>query len=361
MNDCARFATLLAEYNHRRITIQELIQQIEEVECDHPMYYYLLADDRKRRNLLTEAREYIDKAVTALMQKQEGIEEFVVQLVLDRPENQLAANIYSLAGKIYAKLECRDIALRYYQRYVYYMTFVRSEFEGIDPVPVFSFRRCNEYSLSDLRQDAITVCATTEMNDPFDSLINLWGSREELLATCTDTAHVEPMSMAFAFFRVRCFCYAATAYQNILMWSHYAGEHTGFCVKYRLSPHFVKQEQSSQYDHMYLKKIQYKDEQSIAINPIDTNVALATKHKCWEYEQEVRLIVYNPNRQESHYEIALDADSYIEAIYFGYKCSSENIRKVREIFEQKKNSRMPKFYKMGLNRANVYQLDCQEI
>ena len=110
-----------------------------------------------------------------------------------------------------------------------------------------------------------------------------------------------------------------------------------------------------------MKRIKYTNEKtSIATNSIDTNLAFATKSKEWKYENEVRLIVYNPNKTEQFYGIDLDNESKIEAIFFGYRCSEIVINTIKNIFINK-NTKIPKFYKMILNENDVYNLKYKAI
>lgn len=255
-------------------------------------------------------------------------------------------------------------SLKYYKKSHYHKSFLKSEFEKENKVTLFSFRKYNEYTLSDLINNTITVCSPKKMNDPFDSLINLWGSENNLKETCTDKMHIYPFSKSFDYFRIRCFSKSTgnTAIKNILMWSHYAGEHTGFCIKYKLSKHFIKQEENDNDEHMYLKKIIYKDEKiDLHIHSINTDLAFATKKKCWKYEDEVRLIAFNPNIEGDFQSIELDESSEIEAIFFGYRCSDLVINTIKNIFIQKKGIRIPKFYKMDLDINNVYKMKYHKI
>ena len=140
------------------------------------------------------------------------------------------------------------------------------------------------------------------------------------------------------------------------MWSHYADEHKGFCIKYKLSRHFIKQEETDICEHMYLEKVDYKKvAEDLNNKSITSKVALATKKSEWKYENEIRLIVYNGNKTDEHYGIPLDKESNIEAIYFGYRCPSSTINCITNIFKQK-NTRLPHFYKATIDKSNVYNL-----
>ena len=144
------------------------------------------------------------------------------------------------------------------------------------------------------------------------------------------------------------------------MWSHYAEEHRGICIKYRLSSHFIKQEENDKYEHMYLKKVEYKDDIiNIETPTLNSAIAFATKSKEWSYEKEVRLIDYNPNIETPYYGIALDVDSHIESIYFGYRCEDSTINTIKALFKDKNET--PKFYKMKLDKENVYRMIREEL
>jgi Protein of unknown function (DUF2971) len=71
---------------------------------------------------------------------------------------------------------------------------------------------------------------------------------------------------------------------STLMWSHYGGDHTGICLEFHvgnrlfLTAHGVKYEK--QYPRFVLSQM----------NSPDALKCILTKAKCWEYEQEYRLI-----------------------------------------------------------------------
>ena len=362
-----------------KILNKEFISSIKDLKCNDFRFFYFLARYQNGKGLLDEARNNIDKSIECLqsIKEQPSTEEnslmvFVpcengayVPLPLPHIHQQLA-DIYTCAGEVYAKLDNPDQSLEYYKRSHYYKLFLKTEFDRLSKISLFSFRRFNEYSLTDLINNTITVSPSIKMNDPFDSLINIWASEEMLRKTChtTDSKHIEPFSKSFSFFRIRSFCGGRgnTPVWNHLMWSHYAGEHTGFCVKYKFSRHFIKQEENDSYEHMYLKKIKYSNNKiDLHTGTIDTNLAFATKNKCWKYENEVRLIAYNPDKTENFYGIPLDEQSEIEAIFFGYNCTEQNIATVKNLLARKDQTHKPKFYQMVLNSHNIYRLDYHKI
>lgn len=346
-----------------RKLFEDFYIKIKDLNCNDFRLYYIKARYLNGQNLLNEAKDNVDRAIELMESKCcMSIDELHIDGIFDLNNlfhnNKTISDVYSFAGEIYAKMDKIETSDKYYKIGQYYNTLLGSDFKDQSYVNVFSFRRYNEYSLSDLINNTITVCPSSKMNDPFDSIINLWGSADNLEKICKDKKHIKPMCSSFNQYRIRSFCLGNrnTPTRKVLMWSHYAGEHTGFCIKYKLSNHFIKQKENENCEHMYLKKIKYTNEKtSIATNSIDTNLAFATKSKEWKYENEVRLIVYNPNKTEQFYGIDLDNESKIEAIFFGYRCSEVAINTIKNIFINK-NAKVPKFYKMILDENNVYNL-----
>ena len=109
------------------------------------------------------------------------------------------------------------------------------------------------------------------------------------------------------------------------LWSYYANGHKGFCIEYDLT----KLQKSFKTDLEYLLEVTYKSDRE-SINIDETEKLLKynkkafvryfhfTKSKEWEQEQEIRIVTYN----RGYCDITKDC---IKAIYFGKRCSDENI------------------------------------
>ena len=109
---------------------------------------------------------------------------------------------------------------------------------------------------------------------------------------------------------------------NILMWSHYAVNHTGFCIGYRTTPLYEHLRKTVQ---VILPRIIYCDECPV-INPYDPNITLdwyyapfTHKFSDWSYESEWRLILHNGAKQ-----IIPIPENVIESVYLGLRISKEN-------------------------------------
>lgn len=287
----------------------------------------------------------------------EDVKRFFDSILLDHKQ---FADMYFKAGEWLAIAGDTESSLHNYKLYQYYNSFINIKIES--SVRFYSFRKFKEHTLSDLINNEITVCRSTAMNDPVDSLINLWAQEDNLKLLCDDMKHIATLVKSFDYYRIRSFCHdeIMPPVYNPLMWAHYADEHKGFCIKYRLSEHFVKQEEMPEGMHMYIRKIDYaKDSEVIDIRrrQIDTKFAFATKSIDWEYEDEARLIVYDPNNTKDFLGIKLDKDSSVEAIFFGYRCPKSTIKTIMNIFRNK----LVKFYKMKVKPSDVYHFRCDEI
>lgn len=121
---------------------------------------------------------------------------------------------------------------------------------------------------------------------------------------------------------------------NILMWSHYANEHKGFCIG------FVRKKNNLLGDITKTKPVEYQCNYPEA-DPLDENgeiesshriIMLFTKAKDWEYEKEWRL-VYNEGDKEA----PLPGD--ISSIIFGLKMSKGHKATIRRILADQSNIR----------------------
>lgn len=378
-SDFEIFEEALNSYLKGTESFDSFYGKIKDLDCyDFKFFYYKAYYIYKKFGKIEEAKIFIDKSIEAstkiknIGNNEKDIicenSEYIFEPFGNEKNRQVQiinrelflGHIYTLAGEIYSILELDNEALEYYKRAMCYKTFLKTDLDEKDYVYLYTFRSFNVYSLSDLINSEITVSPSKNMNDPFDSIINLWGTKELLEITCKEPRHIKSLSRSFDYFRIRSFCNGKTirALKNILMWSHYADNHRGYCIKYKLSKHFIKQDENDSFEHMFLKPIIYrKDEDKVDISEmktINTDLAFATKHRSWGYENEVRLIVYNPNKEDAFYGIPLDEDSCIEAIYFGCKCEPKTINTIKNLFS--KTDTPPKFYKMKSDSKDVYHL-----
>ena len=141
------------------------------------------------KSYLEIAKEYIDESIQLLSLNKDTnldsvIHDFFILLGLKTAKEN---KVYQLAGQIYAQLAntCvmfKDIALEYYQKYQVFQQKYKSHehLRNLSDIDVYSFRPVSIYSIADLSNETITVSRPSRMNDPFDSLANLWRKTENL-------------------------------------------------------------------------------------------------------------------------------------------------------------------------------------
>lgn len=153
------------------------------------------------------------------------------------------------------------------------------------------------------------------------------------------------------FSSVNCCCFSQKA-DDILMWSHYAEQHKGMVVSF--DP-FVKYWPNEQF-----REIVYSDERMGL--PDDNTVEneyvwqmLTSKAKCWEYEQEYRMVKFGISEEE--YYLSFQPES-VKAIRLGV-CVKE---KQRADIIKLRNQFYPNavVYQAKLNRHN-FSLDFEEL
>lgn len=350
---------LVDEFNDSKITQEEFFSKLDDIDCYQT--HYLKARVYLNKQDLLNAMIEINISIHLI----EEYDENDLRCGLGTFFPALQAYVYRTAGEIFAISGNQDKATEFYIKSQYYSIQLKSDFDDIQSGIVYSFRRVSVYSLSDLISNTITVCHPSKMNDPFDSLFLLWSSESNLNKICKDKAHIKPFSDSFQYFKIRSFVGNKNLIANnnlirkVVMWSHYADAHKGFCIRYKLSTAFIKQEYGNGYSHKYLKRVHYRPKNEkcdILTKNTDTNSLFIWKSTEWRYENEIRLISYEPNCKDDHLQIPLDENSKIEAIYFGYRCVASNIKDIMQILGKE-----VQYFKMDYDPNNVYKLKVNRI
>lgn len=284
----------------------------------------------------------------------------------------ILGEFYQLTGELAAILNKTEKALENYQKFQYWNgQTVPLYLKDKQTIVVYSFRPMSTYVLSDLANSQITCCRPSCMNDPFDSLFEIWASDENLKQICMETEHIRPYCDSFKSFRIRSFVANQTTYDvddtiltdNITMWSHYADNHKGFCVKYKLSERFIKYASYPMLNFCAIKPVKYTDSVNLSNKTtIDNELAFSTKATCWSCENEVRLIDFDKGINEDYKSIDLDKDSYIDEIIFGYKSAQPFQQMIMNVVSRLPYGNKVKFSKMQKNlRENIYKLKIVDV
>lgn len=306
---------------------------------DNALFYFYKAQwaFKKEKNYQT-AEKYIEECESLLQQnKNLNIEEYLIESgdFHSMMFNDFRRYFYQMAGEVYAINGKYKKSMKNYQKYQYYVEQVKNEIlDEKDYVVLYSFRRFNEYTLADLINKQITVCHPSKMNDPFDSIANIWGTEDNLKKICKFQdcdKYIPVFSESFKYFRIRSFSANRKTYEtdddilsNILMWSFYADEHRGFCIRYKLSKHFIKKPMDGSYCNLRILPVKYVDKYDLSKKTyINTNDSFGYKYVDWAKEREVRLISYNTTSDSPFFGEKLDDNSKIEEIVFGFRCPQE--------------------------------------
>ena len=222
---------------------------------------------------------------------------------------------------------------------------------------VYKYRCVNDRSLQNLQEDTIWLASPDKYNDPFDCLFSV--SDEDILPILRQTlneeliriyspsapelepAHADRL-LGEALEGIRKMrgatkiCSFSAANNIILMWSHYANHHTGFCIEYDLEPlepqHTMRKNLYPViYDPNlysltpYMQDLCRTDRSAFAVNGLLFPVLY--KYAGWSYEKEWRAIWFCDQICDDHAHAVPKASR----VYLGAKIDAPAARQVYDI------------------------------
>ncbi len=118
-------------------------------------------------------------------------------------------------------------------------------------------------------------------------------------------------------------CFSAVN-DSILMWSHYASQHNGFCIEYDFANDdlFKKMTYPVIYSDL---KVTYQPQYKKSEKNWAASAALS-KSVCWAYEREWRFINADPNKSKQPNRFYLEVPSCVRAIYVGARVTENNMK-----------------------------------
>ena len=354
--DFQRFLAILKQYPGKHLD-NEFFDAIKSLDCKDYRLHHLKSRYYRNHGQLESAIKELRLALDAI----EHIEPIMSDefdnpslLIIDNVPKEIISDtdVFFSAGETFAMAGLFDDSLKCYQKY-HIAAKVKSHYYP----SLYSFRPYNEYSLSDLINREITLVHPSSFNDPFDTLVMHW--KDQLEHRCAEKTHVTPYKKSFDYYRIRSFSEdngRNKAYKNILMWSHYADNHRGFCVKYSFAESFVNNEDMA----LFFRPVIYKNSSekvNIDIDSIDSDLAYCTKNHSWKYENEIRLIGYLPNTNSFYSPIPMGKFCKIEAVYFGVRASKQNIETIKQILKDEN----VRYYKLASTPTNIYNITAQAL
>lgn len=219
-------------------------------------------------------------------------------------------------------------------------------------IECFAYRSTEDHVLKSISNETVGTSSPSKFNDPFDcpilGLLELYGDdisklicevyKECLKITC----FVKNIKVVPEFDENNTPIWKSKhendseEFLNELMWAHYAGNHTGICIKYHFENNITKFADSTKSQLAYFRDIFYTSDMDVYRKNeyINLHDAFFAKGKAWEYENELRLLTYDPNVRGDYSNIS--APNSISAIYFGFKCPQNKREEIISILKGRK-------------------------
>lgn len=148
-------------------------------------------------------------------------------------------------------------------------------------------------------------------------------------------------------FRVYCL---SRNYNNILMWSHYADEHKGICIGLKTTifgnsltlkceDGFLDRKITNGNNYLPIFRVDYNDDKPEPYNLIKMNKEnikpfFFRKSKCWSYEEEYRIVLYNNSIIKNPVVVNLNE---ISEVYLGLRIEKEQKDRIINIINNLHN------------------------
>lgn len=302
--------------------------------------------------------------------------ELKAENLIENRRDNFKSELYFLKGNIYARMGLENESKESFIKYIYY----NFRFDGGFNHPIdivenvimvensyLSFRPINKYLLSDLINEEITLSDPEKFNDPYDTLLYKYLEFYKMNIMKDLNYDISPLYKAYKHIRVRCFVKAiprpsdgiVDTFRNILMWSHYADDHKGICIRYKFD---FSSNQNNDEGFRYFNWFHTAYSAEIVldnINPSRPSILLSTKHDSWKYEQEVRLIHFEPNSNDSHIQVPLTKlGGQIEAVFFGLRCEEHDKETIKSILGE--NVKYFEFNKEIDPSRNIFELTLKD-
>ena len=186
---------------------------------------------------------------------------------------------------------------------------------AMKPIKLYKYRRINKHLIDSLVNSSIFFACPDALNDPFDCRVNIknsisnaanslsGASSKKLIALLKDEEFFKILQKDLNCFGICAFAGSLNCDpREVLMWTHYADNHRGVCIKYEFSEDIVEQEK----EIAGISNVSYEQEAminwfkspetlSMDFDSVDFIMELAkqmlvVKSPPWGYEAEIRII-----------------------------------------------------------------------
>lgn len=214
--------------------------------------------------------------------------------------------------------------------------------------------KTNEMKFSTLKENKIWVSSTSCLNDPYEFL-GMYLDKKQLKPKGLTDDEIEDFT---SFIRsVFIASFSGEMATNMPMWAHYANNHKGLCLKYKVNnkkavKNIIYESKPIDVTKLFIKfvdfgyeieNMNYKNNNIKAI--IKERDAYATvlkdmyfiKHNSWAYEDEYRIIFPKGDSVSGCNGENVNASCFgleLKEVYCGINCSKENIEKTFDICQR---------------------------
>lgn len=243
------------------------------------------------------------------------------------------------------------------------------------PSKLYKYQPYKENRISAIINKKLWFSMPKDMNDPFDCRGVCWNTDEieNFLKTRVHKDKIKEFDSidsivegAIASLRnnIKISCFSEELF-SMPMWSHYADNHTGFCIEYdftRLSYEndltkylFPVGYDSRRYDITNLFKKTFNE-------PYDPRVILLCflmnlKHSSWSYEKELRIIKMRLPEEKEFTSGLEDCPLKPTAIYLGVNFDKNEVHSVKE---KLKNFDIP-IYVLKVSNSEFFEMELESI
>lgn len=306
--------------------------------------------------------EYSDDSIYDFLLEyiEHGQLSYKIETPLERENHVLTIIQKELDKKIYPKR--RIVREKLMQHFVQRLLKPgRSKTPKSEEMELFSFRPINKYLIKQLEKGELQVTNPDKFNDPFDCLILSAIRREKEFLKSETRQSVKTYVKELKGIRVCCFAgwdkqKKKPPYLNTLMWSHYAKDHKGICIKYSIPSNEPILDKGVFDSHLscILDKVIYTKEDIPTKDTLSYKECFLIKDKAWDYENEFRLIYYDFQNDDDYITIPLSTIGLkIEAVYFGLNCSLNHRQEIEKVLEGKGI----KFYTLGYDKEFMNRME----
>lgn len=284
-----------------------------------------------------EHREGIVKALELIEESYSGLDRMFPQMFDEK------ANLLKSACMFCLKDNKQEMARKKMESYLYNALSQVHYLAVNEKMPYYSFRTFTEYSLRDIKEETLSLTHPREFNDPLDTILYYW-LNETIKNTADDYILRFRLLMRKVVEHIKIRCLIAGQKKdgsdipveelNVLMWSHYADSHKGFCVRYEFDGGIFSPTLHPQKDKLlFIDKMRYSETIDIGKEP-SIRMALLEKSNFWEYEKEMRLVSFDCSGKDEDFPV-IECKGMVKAIYLGVKCSDANRRLIEKAIGDK--------------------------